>query len=181
MNWVLDADIRGFFDAISHEGMRKFLQHRIGIAAFLRLIEKWLQPNAFDAFGRNHLTFSLCCLSARCLPNTHLLSWTNCPAKRRLPASDMIRVRLKSLLSGSITLQASITMAFALLVLPALATVIGFSFYENVQNLTALSNRFIDRASDDAAEMSNNLLQPVAAALRLMAAAEGDHAGFLPV
>ena len=85
------------------------------------------------------------------------------------------------MLSGSITLQASITMAFALLVLPALATVIGFSFYENVQNLTALSNRFIDRASDDAAEMSNNLLQPVAAALRLMAAAEGDHAGFLPV
>ena len=90
----------------------------------------------------------------------------------------MIRVRLKSLLSGSTTLQASITMVFALLVLPALATVIGFSFYENVQNLTALSNRFIDRASDDAAEMSNNLLQPVAAALRLMAAAEETTPGF---
>jgi adenylate cyclase len=90
----------------------------------------------------------------------------------------MIRVRLKSLLGGSITLQTSITMVFALLVLPALATVIAFSFYENVQNLTALSNRFIDRASEDAAEMSNNLVQPVAAALRLTAAAEETTPGF---
>jgi RNA-directed DNA polymerase len=29
VNWVLDADIRGFFDHISHEWMEKFLQHRI--------------------------------------------------------------------------------------------------------------------------------------------------------
>jgi retron-type reverse transcriptase len=29
VNWLLDADIRGFFDAISHEWLDKFLQHRI--------------------------------------------------------------------------------------------------------------------------------------------------------
>ena len=63
-------------------------------------------------------------------------------------------------------------MVFALLILPALAVVIGFSFHENVRNLTTLSNRFIDQASQDAGEMSGNLLQPVVEALRLMAGAE---------
>ena len=29
MNWVLDADIRGFYDAIDHGWMLKFLEHRI--------------------------------------------------------------------------------------------------------------------------------------------------------
>ena len=29
MNWVLDADIRGFFDAIDHEWLLRFLEHRI--------------------------------------------------------------------------------------------------------------------------------------------------------
>jgi len=86
--------------------------------------------------------------------------------------------RVKSWLRRSITLQAIITMVFALLILPALAIVIGFSFYENVRNLTALSNRFIDRASQDAGEMSGNLLQPVAEALRLMAGAEETTPGF---
>lgn len=31
VNWVLDADIRGFFDAIDHEWMLKFLEHRIAV------------------------------------------------------------------------------------------------------------------------------------------------------
>ena len=85
---------------------------------------------------------------------------------------------IKSLLRSGITLQASITMLFALLILPALAIVIGFSFHENLRNLTTLSNRFIDRASQDALEMSGNLLQPVAEALRLMAGAEETTPGF---
>ena len=29
VNWVLDADIRGFFDSISHEWLAKFVEHRI--------------------------------------------------------------------------------------------------------------------------------------------------------
>jgi group II intron reverse transcriptase/maturase len=42
VNWVLDADIRGFFDAIDHEWMLKFLEHRIADRRILRLICKWL-------------------------------------------------------------------------------------------------------------------------------------------
>jgi RNA-directed DNA polymerase len=42
VNWVLDADIRGFFDNISHEWLMKFLEHRISDQRILRLIRKWL-------------------------------------------------------------------------------------------------------------------------------------------
>src|ERR1700722_5615661 len=90
----------------------------------------------------------------------------------------MIGAWIKSRLRGSITLQAIITLVFALLILPALAIVIGFSFYENVTNLTALSNRFIDGASQDTRVLSENFLQPVAEAVRLMAGAEETTAGF---
>src|SRR5271157_4337642 len=42
VNWVLDADIRGFFDNVNHEWMQKFLQHRIADRRVLRLVDKWL-------------------------------------------------------------------------------------------------------------------------------------------
>jgi group II intron reverse transcriptase/maturase len=42
VNWVLDADIAGFFDAIDHPWLIKFLEHRIGDKRLLRLIRKWL-------------------------------------------------------------------------------------------------------------------------------------------
>lgn len=42
VNWVLDADIRGFFDAIDHYWMLRFLEHRIADRRVLRLIRKWL-------------------------------------------------------------------------------------------------------------------------------------------
>lgn len=42
VNWVLDADITGFFDAIDHAWLIKFLEHRIGDPRILRLIRKWL-------------------------------------------------------------------------------------------------------------------------------------------
>jgi RNA-directed DNA polymerase len=42
VNWVLDADIRGFFDAISREWMVKFIEHRIADRRIVRLIQKWL-------------------------------------------------------------------------------------------------------------------------------------------
>jgi len=48
VNWVLDADIRGFFDAISHEWLRKFLQHRIGDQRILRLIDEWLAAGVLE-------------------------------------------------------------------------------------------------------------------------------------
>ena len=42
VNWVLDADIRGFFDNLSHEWMMKFVEHRVADRRILRLIQKWL-------------------------------------------------------------------------------------------------------------------------------------------
>lgn len=48
VNWVLDADIRGFFDNIDHEWMVKFLQHRIADTRLLRLIEKWLRAGVSE-------------------------------------------------------------------------------------------------------------------------------------
>jgi len=42
VNWVLDADIRGFFDNLSHEWTVKFLEHRVADPRMLRLIQKWL-------------------------------------------------------------------------------------------------------------------------------------------
>lgn len=43
VRWILDADIRGFFDQISHEWAIKFVQHRVADSRILRLIQKWLK------------------------------------------------------------------------------------------------------------------------------------------
>jgi group II intron reverse transcriptase/maturase len=48
VNWVLDADIRGFFDAIDHGWMMKFLEHRIADRRILRLIQKWLRAGVSE-------------------------------------------------------------------------------------------------------------------------------------
>ena len=48
VNWILDADIAGFFDAIDHEWLIKFLEHRIGDRRILRLIRKWLRAGVSD-------------------------------------------------------------------------------------------------------------------------------------
>jgi group II intron reverse transcriptase/maturase len=49
VNWVLDADIQGFFDATSHDWIRRFLQHRIADKRLLRLIAKWLKAGIVEA------------------------------------------------------------------------------------------------------------------------------------
>jgi group II intron reverse transcriptase/maturase len=48
VNFVLDADIRGFFDNINHEWMMKLVQHRVGDPRILRLIEKWLKAGVME-------------------------------------------------------------------------------------------------------------------------------------
>jgi len=48
VNWVLDADIRGFFDAIDHEWLMKFVGHRIADRRILRLIRKWLRAGVSE-------------------------------------------------------------------------------------------------------------------------------------
>lgn len=48
VSWVLDADIRGFYDAIDHGWMLKFLEHRIADRRILRLIYKWLKAGVIE-------------------------------------------------------------------------------------------------------------------------------------
>jgi len=49
VNWVLDADIRRFFDTIDHGWLMKFLGHRIADPRILRLIQKWLTAGVMEA------------------------------------------------------------------------------------------------------------------------------------
>ena len=48
VNWVLDADICGFFDAIDHEWMLQFLQHRIADPRVLRQVRQWLRAGVLE-------------------------------------------------------------------------------------------------------------------------------------
>ena len=48
VNWVLDADIRGFFDTIDHGWLLKFVEHRIADRRILRLIRKWLRAGVSE-------------------------------------------------------------------------------------------------------------------------------------
>ena len=48
VNWVLDLDIRCFFDAISHEWLVKFIEHRIADRRVVRLIQKWLNAGVLE-------------------------------------------------------------------------------------------------------------------------------------
>lgn len=48
VNYVLDADIQGFFDAIDHDRLLEFLSRRIGDRRILRLIRKWLKAGIME-------------------------------------------------------------------------------------------------------------------------------------
>lgn len=48
VNWIIDADIRGFYDNISHEWLMKFLEHRIADRRMLRLLKKWLKAGVSE-------------------------------------------------------------------------------------------------------------------------------------
>ncbi len=48
VNWVLDVDIAGFFDAINRQWLLKFIEHRIGDRRVVRLIQKWLNAGVLE-------------------------------------------------------------------------------------------------------------------------------------
>jgi group II intron reverse transcriptase/maturase len=48
VNWVLEFDIRGFFDQMSHEWTMQFLRHRVRDPRILRLIWKWLRAGVSE-------------------------------------------------------------------------------------------------------------------------------------
>jgi group II intron reverse transcriptase/maturase len=48
VNYILDADIRSFFDAVSQSWLIRFLEHRIGDRRIVRLIRKWLKAGVLE-------------------------------------------------------------------------------------------------------------------------------------
>jgi group II intron reverse transcriptase/maturase len=48
INWVLDADIRSFFDSVDHEWMLRMVAHRIADPRILRLIKRWLRAGILE-------------------------------------------------------------------------------------------------------------------------------------
>jgi RNA-directed DNA polymerase len=48
VNWVLDADIRGFFDTLDHGWLVKFIEHRVADRRVVRLIQKWLKVGVLE-------------------------------------------------------------------------------------------------------------------------------------
>jgi group II intron reverse transcriptase/maturase len=51
-SWIVEADIKGFFDNIDHEWMIRMLKERIDDKSFLRLIQKWLKAGIMDTDGQ---------------------------------------------------------------------------------------------------------------------------------
>jgi RNA-directed DNA polymerase len=48
VNWILDADIRSFFDTVSQDWLIRFVEHRIGDKRIVRLIRKWLRAGVLE-------------------------------------------------------------------------------------------------------------------------------------
>ena len=48
VNWVLDADIRAFFDTLDHGWLVKFIEHRVADQRVVRLIQKWLKAGVLE-------------------------------------------------------------------------------------------------------------------------------------
>jgi len=48
VSFILDADIRSFFDEISQEWLIRFLEHRVGDRRIIRLIQKWLKAGILE-------------------------------------------------------------------------------------------------------------------------------------
>jgi len=48
VNWILDLDIRSFFDKLQHDWLVQFVEHRIGDKRVVRLIRKWLKAGVME-------------------------------------------------------------------------------------------------------------------------------------
>uniref|UniRef100_UPI0035D902AD group II intron reverse transcriptase/maturase n=1 Tax=Burkholderia seminalis TaxID=488731 RepID=UPI0035D902AD len=48
VNWILDADLKSFFDSVSQEWLVRFIEHRIGDQRIIRLVCKWLKAGVLE-------------------------------------------------------------------------------------------------------------------------------------
>jgi hypothetical protein len=78
-SWVLDADIRSFFDTIDHGWLQQFIAHRIGDKRMVRLLMKWLHAGVLEEGAGDEPT-----LWGRRLPGLALLLGASDRSARRL-------------------------------------------------------------------------------------------------
>jgi len=48
VNYIVDCDVRSFFDSVSHDWLVRFVEHRIGDPRMIRLIRKWLKAGVIE-------------------------------------------------------------------------------------------------------------------------------------
>src|SRR5712691_11370854 len=48
VNFILDADVRSFFDEVSQSWLIRFVEHRIADPRIIRLIQKWLKAGVLE-------------------------------------------------------------------------------------------------------------------------------------
>ncbi len=61
VNYILDADIRGFFDNLDKSWMIRFMEHRVADPGILRLIRKWLKARTADGYAAGFGDFTVTC------------------------------------------------------------------------------------------------------------------------
>jgi len=54
INWIVDADVSGFFDNVDWSSLREFIQQRVSDGGILRLIGKWLHAGVLEAGALMH-------------------------------------------------------------------------------------------------------------------------------
>src|ERR1700746_2727739 len=98
VNWILEVDIRSFFDEVNREWLAQFLEHRIADSRILRLIQKWLKAGVLEDGvvtvgdkGTGHGT-AISPLLANIYLHYSLDLWAE-RWRRREAAGDMIIVR----------------------------------------------------------------------------------------
>jgi group II intron reverse transcriptase/maturase len=52
IRWIIDADVKGYFDSINHRLLREILQRRVNDGTLIRLIGKWLHVGVLEAEGQ---------------------------------------------------------------------------------------------------------------------------------
>ena len=98
VNWILDADISGFFDTVSQEWLIRFVEHRVGDRRIIRLIQKWLRAGVLEDEAVTNSDRGTeragRCLAAACqrLPALCVRPWAN-RWRQREAAGDTIILR----------------------------------------------------------------------------------------
>lgn len=84
VNWIVDADIRKFFDEIDREILKEFLGHRIGDKRVLRLVGKWLKAGVLEE-GRQVDTVWVTIPTWNCITSSRKPSWVAMESPPKTP------------------------------------------------------------------------------------------------